>query len=399
MFNWIQQLLASKTLAPHGFCLLWRPELIWTHVIADALIAIAYFSIPLALGFFLTKRRDVQFGWVLWLFVAFIMLCGVTHVFAIWTLWVPVYGIEAIVKAITAVASVFTAIALWPLLPKALAVPSPAQLAAANASLAERVHERDQALAALERETVERLKAEEMLHHAQKMEAVGQLTGGVAHDFNNLMTAVLGNLDRVDRRLPGESDDLRQSLRGAIAAAERAAKLTHQLLAFSRRQPLQPAAEDINALVANALSLTEGSLGPGIETSLALGADLPTVWVDSVQTENAIVNLIMNARDAMPDGGQLTLATKVEDIAEGGAVPSGRYVLVEVRDSGSGMSEETIARAFEPFFTTKPLGEGTGLGLSQVYGFVNQSGGHVLLESRAGEGVVVQIYLPVESGA
>ena len=394
MFSWIQQLLASKTLAPHGFCLLWRPELIWTHVVSDTLIAAAYFSIPLALGYFLTKRRDVQFGWVVWLFVAFIMLCGVTHVFAIWTLWVPIYGIEALVKAVTALASVVTAIALWPLIPKALAVPSPAQMAIANAALAERVLERDQALAALERETADRLRTEEMLHHAQKMEAVGQLTGGVAHDFNNLMTAVLGNLDRMERRLPEGRDDLRQALSGATAAAERAAKLTHQLLAFSRRQPLQPAAQNVNILLGNALSLTESALGPDIQVTLDLAAEAPTVWVDSTQTENAIVNLIMNARDALPEGGTLGLTTRFEDNADERAGPVGRYVVVEVRDSGLGMDEETRGRAFEPFFTTKPVGEGTGLGLSQVYGFVNQSGGYVMLDSAPGRGTSVRIYLP-----
>ncbi len=248
MFDYFQRLLAERGLAPHGYCLLWEPALIWTHVIADALIGLAYFSIPAVLATYLTRRRDIDFGWVAWMFAAFIMACGTTHFFAIWTLWHPDYGIEGLVKAATAGVSVFTAVALWPLLPRAIALPSPAQLQNVNADLKVRIAERDAALAALQREAGERARAEEALRQAQKMEAVGQLTGGIAHDFNNLLTVVVANLDRA-RRLGGGDARVDAALGNALSGAERAAKLTDQLLTFSRRQQLQPEVQDLNAVL------------------------------------------------------------------------------------------------------------------------------------------------------
>ncbi len=383
MLTYLQHLLGERGLAPHGFCLLWDPALIWTHVLSDALIGLAYFSIPIALAYFLTHRRDVSFSWVVWMFAGFIMACGTTHFLSIWTLWHPDYGIEGLVKAATAGVSVVTAVALWPLLPKAIALPSPAQLQRANDALSLRIAERDEALTALHRATAERERAEDMLRQSQKMEAVGQLTGGIAHDFNNLLTIVVANLDRV-RRLTGDDPRLARSLANAATGAERAAELTAQLLAFARRQPLEPAEHDLNRLIGDVDGLAAATLPAGTAITFDLAPELPPVRVDASQTTNAVLNLIVNARDAMREGGTVTIRTRRE--ADG--------VVLEVADTGTGMDAATQARAFEPFFTTKGVGEGTGLGLSQVYGFVSQSGGKVAIDSSPGEGTTVRIVLP-----
>jgi signal transduction histidine kinase len=245
MWPFLQSLVESSTLSPHGICLLWRPELIWLNVISDAIIAVSYFSIPFALAIFVSKRTDVEFGWVFWAFAIFITACGMTHVMSIWTLWVPDYGIEGLVKAVTAAASIITAIMLWPLLPKVLALPSPSQLRKAQQDL--------------ETQTAHRFEAEERLRQSQKLEAVGQLTGGVAHDFNNLLTVIIGNLEIAQQNLSSWSKEAEEYVRRAIAnamgGAQRATALTQRLLAFARRQPLAPTPINVNGLVLG-LSLT-----------------------------------------------------------------------------------------------------------------------------------------------
>jgi len=391
MFNYLQRLLGERGLAPHGFCLLWDPALIWTHVIADALIGIAYFSIPIVIARFLTHRRDVAFGWVVWMFAAFIMACGTTHFLSIWTLWHPDYGIEGLVKLFTAVVSVVTAVALWPLLPRAIALPSPAQLQGANDALLLRIAERDAALAALQRESAERVRAEDLLRQAQKMEAIGQLTGGIAHDFNNLLTIVVANLDRVRRLTEGDAK-LERPVTNALAGAERAAKLTSQLLAFSRRQPLIAADHDVNKVVEGMQAIVAASVPAAITVVFDLA---PAVWpvrIDANQLENAVLNLIVNARDAMPGGGTLTVRTRNAAPDEGPR--AGDHAVIEIADTGTGMAADVVAHAFEPFFTTKDVGKGTGLGLSQVDGFVSQSGGRVTIDSVVGTGTTIAIVLP-----
>ena len=337
MFDYFRSLLESDALSPHGICLLWRPELIWTHAVSDAFIGLAYFSIPIALAYFVSKRRDVVFGWMFWAFAVFIMACGVTHFISIWTLWVPDYGVEALVKAVTAAASVVTAAALWPLLPHAIALPSPAQLRTANEQLQERIEERDSALQALRHETNERLRTEEMFRQAQKMEAIGQLTGGLAHDFNNLLTVVLGNLDIVQRRT-AEGDPSRRALRNAITGAEKAAVLTQQLLAFARKQPLQPSPVWGNELVTRMCDLFGRRDADKLRISLELAEDLWPVLADPNQLESALLNLLVNARDAMPSGGTITIRT--ENLSGDGQ--SGDCVAVSITDTGAGMDEATV---------------------------------------------------------
>ncbi|MBV9881389.1 MAG: PAS domain S-box protein [Sphingomonadaceae bacterium] len=245
----------------------------------------------------------------------------------------------------------------------------------------------------------ERERAEEALRQSQKMEAVGQLTGGIAHDFNNLLTVIGGNVDAARRHLgtQGKPRVLR-ALDNALIGAERAATLTQRLLAFSRRQPLNPRPIDVNRLVTGMSELFHRTLGETIAVETRLPDGLWQVEVDPNQLENAILNLAVNARDAMPNGGKLTIETANTDIdrehaGRHGLAP-GQYAALCVSDIGSGMAADTLDRAFEPFFTTKEVGKGTGLGLSMVYGFVKQSGGHVKIDSEEGEGTTVRIYLP-----
>jgi len=342
---------------------------------------------------FLTRRPDVRFGWIAWLFAIFIFACGATHVMGIWTLWNPDYGPQALIKIITAAASVLTAIVLWPLLPRALALPSPAQLQTANADLRLRIDERDTALAALDRETAERLRTEDLLRQAQKMEAVGQLSGDIAHDFNNLLTIVVANLDRA-LRLPAGDQRTATALTNALTGARRAATLTDQLLAFSRKQPLNPEVQDVNAIVARMAQLVAATLPAQVTLATELASDLWPVQIDANQGENALLNLAVNARDAMPDGGRVTIRTTNVAAGSRADAPAGDQVMIEVADTGTGMSPETSERAFEPFFTTKSVGKGTGLGLSQVYGFITQSGGTIAIDSVIGRGTAVRLFLP-----
>jgi PAS domain S-box-containing protein len=257
--------------------------------------------------------------------------------------------------------------------------------------------------ATLEQQVAERtaqLQANEAaLRQAQKMEAVGQLTGGVAHDFNNLLQVIIGNLDTIVRNLPQESARLRRAANHALAGARRATAVTQRLLAFSRRQPLDPKPLNVNALVTSLSELIHRTLGETVAVETVLAAGLWQVEADANELEAAILNLAVNARDAMPEGGRLTIETANTHIDDAYAaahleVTPGQYVSISVSDTGKGMDEGTLARAFEPFFTTKPVGQGTGLGLSQVYGFVKQSGGHVKIYSEINVGTTVKIYLP-----
>jgi nitrogen-specific signal transduction histidine kinase len=250
-------------------------------------------------------------------------------------------------------------------------------------------------------ETERRELAEQALRQSQKMEAVGQLTGGVAHDFNNLLTIIIGNLGIAKRGVVEARAE--RALNNALVGAERAAQLTQRLLAFSRRQPLNPRVIDVNKLIVSISDLLTRTLGENIELETIGGAGLWKVEADASELESSLLNLALNARDAMPGGGKLTIETSNAYLDEEycqqhtGVMP-GQYILIAVTDSGAGMSAETIDHAFEPFFTTKEAGKGTGLGLSQVYGFMKQSDGHVKIYSEPGEGTTIKLYLPRRYG-
>jgi PAS domain S-box-containing protein len=263
-----------------------------------------------------------------------------------------------------------------------------------NANLERRVEER----------TSQLVQAEEALRQAQKMEAVGQLTGGIAHDFNNLLAGISGSLEILERRMAeGRLAGVERYIDAAQGAARRAAALTQRLLAFSRRQTLDPKPTDVNRLILGMEDLIRRSVGPAVEVAVQAAPDLWTTRVDPSQLENALLNLCINARDAMaPAGGRLTIQTSNHAVQAADAgdaeLPPGDYVSLCVSDTGAGMSPEVIARAFDPFFTTKPLGHGTGLGLSMIYGFVRQSGGQVRIRSEVGQGATLCLYLPRHDG-
>ncbi len=266
-----------------------------------------------------------------------------------------------------------------------------------------RAREERRIFAEYQAEVQRREEAEARLRQSQKMEAVGQLTGGVAHDFNNLLTVVTGSLDLLRQRMDGgNARDLRL-VTNALEGAQRAAALTHRLLAFSRQQPLEPKPVDANKLMASMSELLRRTLGEHVAIETVLAGGLWKTHADPNQLESAILNLAVNARDAMPDGGRLTIETANAALDEAYAatreeVKAGQYVMISVSDTGTGMAPEVAQRVFEPFFTTKPVGKGTGLGLSQVYGFMKQSGGHVALYSEPGQGTTVKLYLPRYKG-
>jgi len=271
-----------------------------------------------------------------------------------------------------------------------------------------RARAEEQALTMLREETRQRAAAEQQLRHAQRMDAVGQLTGGVAHDFNNLLTAILGNLELIQRAAGSEDSGERigRLAATAIKAVLRGASLTKSLLAFSRKQPLQARALDADALLCEFGDLMRQAAGPGLKVLIEPAGDLPRCLADTAELEAALLNLTINARDALTGhapGGWVrfrTWAAALDEAALAGNLEArpGRFVAIEVADNGPGMAAEVAAKAFEPFFTTKPIGQGTGLGLSQVFGFVRQLGGHVTLESAPGHGTAITIYLPVDAG-
>ncbi len=264
-----------------------------------------------------------------------------------------------------------------------------------NQTLEERVAERTQEL----------LRAEDQLRQAQKMEAVGQLTGGIAHDFNNLLAGIVGSLDLMQTRITqGRTEHVERYAKAAMSSAQRAAALTHRLLAFARRQPLDPRPVNANQLIASMEDLLRRTIGPLHALEIVTAGGLWMTLCDPNQLESAILNLAINARDAMPEGGKLTIETAnafLDDAyaAAHGDVTPGQYVVICITDTGLGMPPDLIERVFEPFFTTKPIGQGTGLGLSMVYGFAKQSEGHVKIYSEVGHGTTIRLYLPRHRGA
>jgi signal transduction histidine kinase len=272
------------------------------------------------------------------------------------------------------------------------------RLADANDRLRRQGDDLTEANENLRAQIARRESVEGALRQAQKMEAMGQLTGGLAHDFNNLLQIIMGNLEVLERRGLVANDEARRMIASAARGAARAATLTQRLLAFARRQPLDPKPMDVNKLVTGMSELLHRALGESIRIETVLAGGVWRVAADANQLENALLNLAVNARDAMPEGGRLTIETANvhldEAYAAGNEVPAGQYAMIAVSDTGTGMTGEVAAKAFEPFFTTKDVGKGSGLGLSQVYGFIKQSDGHAKIYSEPGQGTTIKLYLP-----
>jgi signal transduction histidine kinase len=326
------------------------------------------------------------------------------------TIWHPIYRLDGLIKAITALASAATFAMLVPMMPILIALPSPSQLEGVNRSLEREVQERRVAEEEVRkingeledrvaRRTAERQSLESQLLQSQKMEAVGSLAGGVAHDFNNLLTVILGYTELLREHLSEDTSGLEYADEIHLAA-HRAADLTNQLLAFSRRQIAMPKVVSLNEVVKQVDKMLSRIIGEDIQLDTRLAGGVQPVRVDPAQIQQVIMNLAVNARDAMPQGGRLTIETSDMELNSEYAgrhigVDAGLYTLLTVSDTGCGMDEATKARLFEPFFTTKEKGKGTGLGLSIVYGIVKQSGGEILVYSEPGQGTVFKIYLPV----
>jgi signal transduction histidine kinase len=389
-------------LTPHGACLAWQPLLIWLNAVSNAMIAIAFFATAFVLGYYVwRRRREVMFRGVFWALAIFAAGAGVTYLLQIVTLWTPAYGIEAATKTVLALISTAVTAVMLLASPRLLTLPTRIQLQQAYAALEEETRQRRNAEAMVKR--FQELEANEaQIRQAQKMEAVGQLTGGIAHDFNNILTVITGTIEILGDAVK-DRPHLSQITNLINAAASRGADLTRHLLAFARQQPLQPRNTDVNALIVDAARLLRPTLGEQIEIESMLSHDSAPALIDPSQLSTAILNLALNARDAMPNGGKLTLETRNvvldDDYASmNSEVKAGNYVMIAVSDTGAGIPGSLLEKVFEPFFTTKDVGKGSGLGLSMVYGFVKQSNGHIKIYSEEGHGTAVKLYLPQAEG-
>lgn len=492
---------------PHGACYSYRPDILALNLTGDGIISAAYLSIPLLLIYITQRRPDLMHVPISGLFSAFITLCGITHLFGIWVIWYPDYGVQGVLKLITGLVSVITAFLIWRWIPNIIRLPSIAEIRSTNAELSalnvfldsvlnnikdgivacdsegrltlfnratrefhgidveklppEQWAERfslykadgkttmsqddiplyraftgqevtDQEMVIAPKNGVKRQvlasgqpmldaagnkvgavvsmhditrqrSVEEQLYQSQKLESLGRLTGGISHDFNNLLGVIIGNLD-ILKDLIKSDPQAEELVDEAMNAALSGGELNQRLLAFARRQVLRPQRIKIDEFVTNTIRLMARSLGEQITIDFVSQPNLWPVELDSAQLEASILNLGVNARDAMGDGGTLKLELQNIDLEEGltmagTSILPGRYVMLTVSDTGKGMAPDVLDKSFEPFFTTKEAGAGSGLGLSMVHGFMQQSGGHVTIYSEPGMGTTVKLYFPCAEDA
>jgi signal transduction histidine kinase/ActR/RegA family two-component response regulator len=411
MFDAARNLLTDPDFMPHGMCYLWRPGILSLHVISDALITLAYFSIPFALLYFVHARKDLQFNRMFVCFAVFIVACGTTHLLEIWLIWYPAYWLSGIVKAITALASVPTAIMLVRLVPQALQLPSPSALKVANAELQREIAERKRAEAdirklndRLEERVAERTRELEQANSTlrqtqlaimqhERLRALGQMASGIAHDINNALSPAVLNCRALLERRVGVDSELREVLTDIHRSVEDVTHTVTRMTEFYRaREPQFVAAPVlINHILEQVVDLTRPrwqdmaqEQGIVIDLEKEVAPDLPLILGVESEIRHALMNLILNAVDAMPSGG--TLMLRVYSVAP-------KSVVVEVRDTGTGMTEEVRGRCLEPFFTTKGQ-RGTGLGLAMVYGMVQRHEAEIEIESAPGRGTTMRLTFP-----
>ena len=399
----------------HGSCLGWQPLFLWLHVGSDALIALAYYSIPIALLVFVRKRRDLQFGWMFVLFGIFILACGTTHLMGIWTLWHPDYLAAGILKAVTAATSVLTAVILWPLIPKATALPGPAQWEAVNRELRDEVAERREAEekvrrlnAELELKVEERsrklIEVQEELVRKEKLAILGQLSGSVGHELRNPL-GVMRNAVYFLRMVLSEADQTVRDYLGIIAAEiDNSQRIIGDLLDFARTKPPLRTEVSVSDLVGQGLE--KCAIPENVTLSVDIPQTLPRVSVDTQQIGQLLQNLVMNAVQAMPDGGSVRIggremqnfrfqAASLESDTRS-PMPEGDYVALSVTDTGEGIAHENMSKLFQPLFTTKP--KGIGLGLVVCRNLAEANGGWIEVESEPGKGTTFTAALPVQWG-
>jgi signal transduction histidine kinase len=406
MLKMIEAMRASSFM-PHGMCFLWQPGVLWLHAVSDAVIAVSYYLIPIALIYFVRRRRDLPFNWMFVMFGVFILGCGTTHVMGIWTLWWPNYWVDGFVKAGTAAASVVTAALLWWLLPAMIALPSPEQLRRANEDLAREVGDRRRAEAELQgardeleirvqQRTAELFELQNELAHVLRVTTMGELAASIAHEVNQPLAAVVTNANACQRWLaadPPNAAEAEASLQRIVRDGERASEIVKRIRTFVKKgAPHTAAPEDVNGLVGEVFGLVrDASRRHQVEIQSDLGGGLPTVNADRVQLQQVVLNLVMNAIEAMRDVSdgprRLTVRTRVDEPSQ---------VTVSVSDTGIGVRDTVIDRLFEPFYTTKASGMGMGLSVSRS--IVESHGGRLWASVNRGPGTTFTFTLPAAGG-
>lgn len=393
MPEFIQRLFESDFM-PHGGCYFWQPDILWLHVGSDALIALAYYSIPAALWYFVKKREDLTFSWIFILFGVFIFACGTTHLMSLWTTWHATYRIEGVIKLVTALVSLATAVLLWPLIPKALSLPSPAQLARSNDALLEEIRIRQQA----QREAQLHLT---QLAHFDRMNTLGEMSASLGHELHQPLGAIANFARGCERTLAagGDPEKLAEVLRKISDQADRAAEIVRRTRAFSSRRELRKLPTDVEELLGEVVDLVDAMVRhQHVTLRVEVAPELPAVMVDRIQVQQVLINLIKNGAESMqtlPEAERhLTLSCDVRP-----ADPSTDREILEIRvsDRGVGATDEDLESMFEGFYSTKADGMGMGLAISRS--IIEAHSGQLFAETNTHTGLTLTVQLPVSSTA